>query len=55
MLYIDLSIIQFKDVYVLFMFPIPFMQNGYLAEAYLKRRTMMQNANGMSNQVFSLV
>jgi hypothetical protein len=55
MLYNDLSIIQFKDVYILFKFPIPFMQNGYLAEAYLKRRTMMQNANGMSNQVFSLV
>jgi hypothetical protein len=34
MLYNDLNIIQFKDVYVLFTFPIPFMQNGYLAEAY---------------------
>jgi hypothetical protein len=34
MLYNGLNIIQCKDMYVLLNFPIPFMQNGYLAEAY---------------------
>jgi hypothetical protein len=29
--YTTIDILQVKDVYVLFSFPIPFMQTGYLA------------------------